>query len=122
MRGDGAVEDVDEDWPPKDERVVGDDDGFDFPLREGGSMAESLRRRAKMLLPKFRLEAAALRPESPPLIFSRSRVTLYQKMALEVGLGDHNPSGRAQGGLARPGGLCPPGGPPPVVFRSRIFY
>ena len=35
--------------------------------------AESLRRRAKVLLPKFRLEAAALRPESPPLIFSRSK-------------------------------------------------
>ena len=29
--------------------------------------AESLRRRAKVLLPKFRLETAALRPECPPL-------------------------------------------------------
>jgi len=37
LRGDGAVEDVDEDWPPKDERGVGDDDSFDFPLREGSS-------------------------------------------------------------------------------------
>ena len=27
MRRDGAVEDVDEDWPPKDERAVGDEDG-----------------------------------------------------------------------------------------------
>ena len=35
MRGDGDVEDVDRDGPPKDERVVGDDD--DFPLREGSS-------------------------------------------------------------------------------------
>ena len=35
MRGDGAGEDVDEDWPPQDERVVGDDGGFDFPLPEG---------------------------------------------------------------------------------------
>ena len=35
---------------------------------------KSLRRRAKVLLPKFRLETAALRPESPPpLIFSRSK-------------------------------------------------
>jgi hypothetical protein len=33
--------------------------------------AESLRRRAKVLLPKFRLETAALSPKSPPLIFSR---------------------------------------------------
>ena len=30
---------------------------------------ESLRRRAKVLLPKFRLKAAALRAECPPLIF-----------------------------------------------------
>ena len=35
--------------------------------------AESLRRRAKVLLPKFRLEVVALHPECPPLIFSRSK-------------------------------------------------
>ena len=35
--------------------------------------AESLRRRAKVLLPKLFLETAALRPESPLLIFSRSK-------------------------------------------------
>lgn len=35
--------------------------------------AESLYRRAKVLLPKFHLETAALHPESPPLIFSRSK-------------------------------------------------
>ena len=34
--------------------------------------AESLRRRAKVLLPKFRLEIAVLHPESLPLIFFRS--------------------------------------------------
>ena len=31
--------------------------------------AESLRRRAKVLLPKFRLETAALHPESPLFIY-----------------------------------------------------
>ena len=35
--------------------------------------AESLRRRGKVLLSKFHLEAAVLRPECPPLIFSRSK-------------------------------------------------
>ena len=35
--------------------------------------AKLLRRRAKVLLPKFCLETAALRPESPSLIFSRSK-------------------------------------------------
>lgn len=33
--------------------------------------AESLRWRAKVLLPKFRLETAVLRPKCPLLIFSR---------------------------------------------------
>ena len=37
MRRDGVVEDVDGDGPPKDGRVVGDDDDNDFPLRDGSS-------------------------------------------------------------------------------------
>ena len=73
MRRDGVVEDVYGEFPPQDGRVVGDDDDDDFPLREGSSTAESLRWRAKVLLPKFRLEMATLRPESPLLIFSRSK-------------------------------------------------
>ena len=36
------------------------------------SQEESLCRRAKVLLPKFRLETAVLCPESPLLFFSRS--------------------------------------------------
>ena len=36
-------------------------------------LAESLHRRAKVLMPKFHLEAAALHPKSPLLIFSRSK-------------------------------------------------
>ena len=35
--------------------------------------AESLRRRAKVLLPKFHLDTVALHPKSPLLIFSRSK-------------------------------------------------
>ena len=37
LRGVGAVEDVDEDSPPQDGRVLGDDDDDDFPLGEGSS-------------------------------------------------------------------------------------
>ena len=40
LRGDGVVQDVDGDCPPKHGRVVGDDDGDDFPLREGSSPDE----------------------------------------------------------------------------------
>ena len=40
--------------------------------------AELLHQRAKVLLPKFRLETAALHPESPLLIiFSRSKDLIY---------------------------------------------
>ena len=38
------------------------------PSRREVPPAESPRRRAKVLLPMFRLEAEVLRPESPPLI------------------------------------------------------
>ena len=43
------------------------------PSGRGVPLVESLRWRAKVLLPKFRLDMAALRPESPLLIFSRSK-------------------------------------------------
>ena len=58
--------------------------------------AESLRRRAKVLLPKFRLETAALRPESPLLIFLGQNDLYTRREAPEVGRGGHNPPGRAQ--------------------------
>ena len=104
MRGDGVVEDVDEDWPPKDERGVGDDDSFAFPSGREVPPAESLRRRAKVLLPKFCLEAAALRPESPPLFFLGFLGIYTRRRAPEVGMGEHNPSGRALVGCAHLGG------------------
>ena len=69
-------------------------------------LAESLRRREKVLLPKFHLKVAALRPESPPLIFFLGQNHLYTKRwAPEVGRGGHNPPGRARGGCAH---LVPP--------------
>ena len=47
--------------------------------------AESLRRRAKVLLPKFRLETEALRPESPLLIFLGQNDLYTRRWAPEVG-------------------------------------
>ena len=52
MRGDGAGEDIDGDWPPPDERSVGDDDGDDFPLPEGSFPAEQLRRSPRLVPPR----------------------------------------------------------------------
>ena len=57
--------------------------------------AESLRRRAKLLLRKFRLETMALRPEIPPLFFFLGQNDLYTRRgAPEVGRGGHIPPGR----------------------------
>jgi hypothetical protein len=48
--------------------------------------AESARRRAKVPLPKFRLETAVLRPESPSLIFFLGQRDQYTRRgAPEVG-------------------------------------
>ena len=82
--------------------------------------AESLRRRAKVLLPKFRLEAAALRPECPPLIFF-SRSLIYQKMGARGGTRRAAPTRARLGLLAHPGGLCPPSGPPFGTYFSNIY-
>ena len=64
------------------------------PSRREVPPAVSLHRRAKVLLPKFRLETAALRPESLLLIFFLGQNYLYTiRWAPEVGLGEHNPPG-----------------------------
>ena len=87
MRGDGAIEDVDEDRPPKDERVLVMMMALISPSGREVPPAESLRRRAKVLLPKFCLHTVAFHPESPLLIFSRSKDLKYQKMGTEGGPG-----------------------------------
>ena len=46
------------------------------PSRRDDSLAEQLRRSPRLVLPRFRLETAALRPESFFLIFSRSKHTI----------------------------------------------
>ena len=57
--------------------------------------AESLRQRAKVLLPKFRLETVALRPKVLSLFFLGQNDLYTRRWAPEVGLGEHNPPGRA---------------------------
>jgi hypothetical protein len=75
-----------------------------------------------VLLPKFHLETGALYPESPLLIFSRSKWLIYQKRGTRGGPRRAQPTRARLGSLARPGGLCPPGGPPLVVIFLNIFH
>ena len=70
--GDGDVEDVDGIALPKIGELLVMKMTIIYPSGREVPLAKSLRRRAKVLLPKFRLETA-LRPESPLLIFSRSK-------------------------------------------------
>ena len=56
--------------------------------------AESLHRRAKELMPKFRLKMAVLRPESPHLIFLGQNDLYTRRWAPEMGRGGKHPSGR----------------------------
>src|SRR3989337_3062969 len=78
--------------------------------------AESARRRAKVLLPKFHLETAALRPESPLPNFFRSEGLIYQKEGTGGGLGWPPPTRPRQGGLARPSGWWAHPGSPRYLF------
>ena len=72
------------------------------PSRREVSPAESLRRRAKVLLPWFRLETAAESPKSVLLIFSRVKAS-YRRTASAVDLcGPHKPGWRALGGGRAP--------------------
>ena len=73
MRGDGAGEDVDGDWPPPDERSIGDDDGDDFPLPEGRVPGRTALRSPRLVPPRFRLVAAESRPERFLMIFSSTK-------------------------------------------------
>ena len=65
------------------------------PSRREVPPVESLRRRAKVPLPKFRLETSALHPESPLLIFLGQNELYTRRWAPEVGRGEHNLTGRA---------------------------
>ena len=47
------------------------------PSRRDVSPAEQLHRSTRLVLPRFRLETAALHPESFLMIFSRAKDTLY---------------------------------------------
>ena len=80
--------------------------------------AESLRRRAKVLLPMFHLEAVVLRPESFLYDFFRAEDTLYHKMGIGGLPGGPRGRGRAQGGRARPSPSWTVGGPPGAFFAQ----
>ena len=81
---------------PLGERIVGDDDGFNFPSRRKVSPVKQLLRSPRLVLPKFRLKMAALRPESLLLIIFLGQNDLYTRRgAPEVGQGGHNPPGHA---------------------------
>src|SRR3989337_2335662 len=74
-----------------------------FPSRREVSPAELLRRRAKVLLPRFRLETAALHPESLLLIFFLGQMASYRRRwALEACQGRHKLGGHAPPGLWLP--------------------
>ena len=97
MRGVGVVEDVDEDSPPQDGRVVGDDDDDDFPFREGcspGGIAPSEGRSAHaQVLPRG--GGALSRKSYPYFIFLGQNDLHTRRWAPEVGRGGQHPPGHA---------------------------
>ena len=73
------------------------------PSRREVSLAKSLCRRAKVLLPKFRLETAALCPERLLMMFFLGQMASYsRRRGPEACQEPHKFGGCAQGGWARP--------------------
>ena len=91
------------------------------PSRREVSPAESLRRRAKQLLPRFHLKTVALHPESLVFIFSRANGFIQRKE------GARGQLWAPQGIRACPGRPCPialwaTGGSPLVFLSPNSFY
>ena len=90
------------------------------PSRRQASPAEQLRRSPRLVPPRFCLVAAEFHPVSLPMIFSRVKGFIWQKMDTGGALGGPGDRG-AQEGWVRP---HPPGqgvGPPMYFFRSIIL-
>ena len=71
---------------PKDDRGVGDDDGFDFPLREGSSPGGIAPLEGKSAPAQVPPRDGGIPSGSPLFIFSRSKDLIYQKMGTGGGL------------------------------------
>ena len=120
MRGDGVVEDVDGDCLPQDGELLVMMMTMISPSGMEVPPAESLHR-AKVLLPKFHLETAALCPESPPYFFLGQNDLYTKRRAPEVGWAEHNPPGRAWG-VRNPLVSCAHEVAPLVVIPLVFFY
>ena len=107
--------------PPQDGRVVGDDDDDDFPLREGsspGGIAPSEGKSAPAQVPP-RDGGAPSRKSS--LYFLGQNNLYTRRWAAEVGLGAHNPPGRAWAPWRAQGGCAHLVGPLWYLFAPIFF-
>ena len=75
------------------------------PSQRDASPAEQLRRSPRLVLPRFRLKTATLRPESFLLIFSRTKDAIYKKMG--TGGLPGGPRGRGRALHPRGQGVAP---------------
>ena len=93
------------------------------PSRREVSPAESLRRRAKVLLPWFHLETAAAGPESLLLIFFLGQMASYRGRIVRqwTSVGPTSPGWRDPGGGARPL-PCGPMEAPLRYFFLPVFF
>ena len=109
LRGDGVVEDVPGDFPPKDGRIVGDDYGDDFPLSEGSFPG-------RIAPPEPQIGSAKVPPRGGGVL-SR-KVAFYFFLIERLHIGEYGRR-RATRGPTRQGG-APPGGVTPTLV-SRVW-
>ena len=90
------------------------------PSQREVSLAEQLCRSSRLLLPRFRLETAALRPKSSLLIFQVKTLHIAEDGHRRANRGATR-QGACPGGRARPPPSWTVGGPPLVLSSPNIF-
>ena len=122
LRGDGAGEDVDEDNPPQDGRVLNHDGGDNFPLTEGSIPGRTA-------LSELQIGSAKVPPRGGGVSSRKLAHDFFQGKSLHIAEDCHRRAARGpmrQG--ACPGGrACPPPqwarcGPPGEVLVLIVFY
>ena len=102
LRGDGAGEDVDGDFPLPMRGALVMTMVMISPSRRELSPAEKLRQSPRLVPPRFRLVAAESRPEKFSLIFSHRKTSYRRRWTSESHQGGHEVGGAPQGGAPHP--------------------
>ena len=102
-------------------RIVGDADGFDFPLPKGSFPREQLRQSPRLVLPGSTSRQRCFVPKASFLFFSGQNTPYSRRWASRACQVAHK-AGARPGGRARPIPCGPPGRHPMPIFCYMVCF